>query len=140
MVLSLFTYFKGTIDQINEKKNMSFRKKSRSRQKQRFNKSSIKGWSSRKPQNRSERKRLLKKGGRKCFLEPNELKFPVCNQWGNYDCGGIHAAKTRARGKKHSKARSRAESLWKKGKCAKSRSQKKRVRQKKHSRRQNRKH
>jgi len=69
-------------------------RKSRSFGKRKSHKSRIsKRWSS--PSKKSRRK-IFKKCGKKCFLSPNNLKFPICNQ----DCGinprGLHAAYKRA--------------------------------------------
>jgi hypothetical protein len=54
-------------------------------------------WEEKKPKTRAERYELLKKYGRDCFLDPDKLKFPVCNKQGCIDCDGLRAAYTRAR-------------------------------------------
>ena len=51
------------------------------------------GWKYDKPHTEEERKELLKKYGKDCFLRPEELKYPICNKEGEPDCRGIIAAK-----------------------------------------------
>ena len=73
---------------------------------------------------RSNRRKLLEKYGEKAFLLPEELKFPVMNQYGKYDCGLIYAARIRARqyaGKRpgYREIAEKAEELYKKNKCDK---------------------
>lgn len=51
------------------------------------------GWKYDKPHTEEERKELLKKHGKDCFLRPEELKYPICNKEGEPDCRGIIAAK-----------------------------------------------
>ncbi len=54
----------------------------------------------RKPRNGKERKTLYDKCGDKCFLIPEEHKYPVCAGKGNiscdYDCDGVRAARNNA--------------------------------------------
>ena len=71
---------------------------------------------------RSNRRMLLEKYGEKAFLLPDELKFPVMNEKGKYDCGLIYAARIRARqyaGKKpgYREIAKKAEELYRKNKC-----------------------
>jgi len=71
---------------------------------------------------RSNRRKLLEKYGKKAFLLPEELKFPVMNEKGKYDCGLIYAARIRARqyaGKKpgYREIAEKAEELYRKLKC-----------------------
>ena len=100
-------------------------KRSRSGRKRspKFSHKSLKGWKSRQPSRRNSarnsRQKLYKKFGSRCFLEPKTLGFPVCDSKGRYDCGGIRAAKSRARGSKHRSTKKKADALWKKGKCSK---------------------
>jgi RNAse (barnase) inhibitor barstar len=55
-------------------------------------------WSKRAPRTISERRKLLEKYGRRAFLLPDELKFPVVDpKTGRYDCSAILAAFRRAR-------------------------------------------
>lgn len=56
-----------------------------------------KGWRKRAPLTISERRELLEKYGRRAFLLPDELKFPVVDKKGRYDCMGILSAFRRAR-------------------------------------------
>ena len=43
------------------------------------------GWKYDKPHTEEERKGLLKKHGKDCFLRPEELKYPICNKEGEPD-------------------------------------------------------
>ncbi len=54
---------------------------------------SAKGWGKVKPHTREERIESMRNHGKKCFLKPDELKYPVCDKNGDYDCKGIIAAK-----------------------------------------------
>lgn len=54
---------------------------------------SARGWSENKPHTKEERLSSMKKHGKKCFLRPEELKYPVCDKNGDFDCKGIIAAK-----------------------------------------------
>ena len=54
-----------------------------------INSLSAHGWSKNKPHSRDERIASMKKHGKKCFLRPEELKYPVCDKNGDYDCKGI---------------------------------------------------
>jgi hypothetical protein len=51
-------------------------------------------WLTRKPKTQAERVALMAQCGNKCFLEPSELKYPVCSTNGNcdIDCDGVRAA------------------------------------------------
>ena len=51
------------------------------------------GWSEVKPHTKEERVHVLNKHGKKCFLRPGEMKYPVCDLNGTFDCRGIIAAK-----------------------------------------------
>ena len=54
-------------------------------------------WRDIKPYTRRQRKNMLKKYGRRCFLLPEELKYPVCNKYtGKMECIGLAAAQNRA--------------------------------------------
>tara|TARA_Y100000389_G_C17470632_1_gene530320 strand:+ start:2414 stop:2773 length:360 start_codon:yes stop_codon:yes gene_type:complete len=50
------------------------------------------GWSKDKPHTVDQRKKILNKN-KSCFLRPQNMKYPVCDVKGNYDCRGIIAAK-----------------------------------------------
>ncbi len=54
---------------------------------------SASGWKYNKPHTKNERKALISNFGKKCFLKPDELKYPVCDRNGNFDCKGIIASK-----------------------------------------------
>lgn len=51
------------------------------------------GWHAVKPHTKDERKKIIEKYGQHCFLRPEEMKYPVCDMNGEYDCRGIIAAK-----------------------------------------------
>lgn len=64
-------------------------------------KSKTRGWAAGSPQKGKERKALFKHCGPKCFLLPDNLKYPVCeslrvNRNCKFSCQGILAAKIRA--------------------------------------------
>jgi hypothetical protein len=69
--------------------------------KQGYFKSSMAGgseWSAAKPKSRRDRDESYDKCGRKCFLMPNERKFPVCRRGScEYDCDGLKSADRLAR-------------------------------------------
>lgn len=47
-------------------------------------------WLKRKPTTPAERQDLMDRCGAKCFLEPDELKYPVCSKYScDYDCDGL---------------------------------------------------
>lgn len=57
-------------------------------------------WSLKAPKTVEEREEVYDKCGAKCFLMPNERKFPVCardTKDCKADCGGLLSAKIRAR-------------------------------------------
>lgn len=56
---------------------------------------SPKGWKA--PRTRKQRRRQMKKCGKKCFLEPDNLGYPVCNSNCNYSRKGLKAAQIRAK-------------------------------------------
>lgn len=54
-------------------------------------------WEVKYPRNQRERRETLAKGGRKCFLQPKQLKYPICPKGSKTpSCQGILAAKRRA--------------------------------------------
>ena len=74
-----------------------------------------KGWKSLSPSLRSERKKLLEKCGKKCFLMPGKLKFPICSKKMDckVNCGGIDSASVRAGEYKYKNVLKKAKSLYK---------------------------
>lgn len=85
--------------------------------------SPTRGWSGRSPQRGRERHDLLKKCGKKCFLEPKNEGYPVCaalrtGQGCDYDCGGIQSAYNRSRQYKNQTVATRAQRLLRKEKCS----------------------
>jgi hypothetical protein len=80
--------------------------------------SRTRGWAVSAPQRGKERKELLMTCGEKCFLMPNEKKFPVCaatrvSKECKYDCRGIISAKIRAKQYKYPEVAALAEKLEK---------------------------
>lgn len=58
------------------------------------------GWNLRAPRTVPEREAVFERCGSKCFLIPEERKFPVCERETRTckaDCGGLLSAKIRAR-------------------------------------------
>ena len=71
---------------------------------------------------KQNRQILREKYGDKAFLLPDELKFPVMDGKGKYQCSLIYAARARAKqwaGKKpqYAEVAKKAEELYKKNKC-----------------------
>lgn len=61
-------------------------------------KNSVKGWTKVAPKTKSERESIKKRGGENCFLDPKNLKYPVCRKTdAEFDCRGALAAYRRAR-------------------------------------------
>jgi hypothetical protein len=56
-----------------------------------------KKWSEEAPRGKAARERMSKQCGRKCFLLPSKLKFPVCRKSCEPDCRGARAAYMRAK-------------------------------------------
>lgn len=50
-------------------------------------------WKDMKPHTTTEKLKMKRKYNSKCFLEPTEMKYPICNKFdGNVECKGIYAA------------------------------------------------
>ena len=50
-------------------------------------------WKKIKPKSNNSRRKLKDKFGSYCFLEPKQLKYPICNQYtGKVSCKGLNAA------------------------------------------------
>lgn len=87
-------------------------------------KSSYGNWKKKAPKRVSRRRKMKKDFGSDCFLLPNGTKknrspmFPVCDKDGEYDCGGIRAARTRASQWKYDKVKRDAERLGKRIGCS----------------------
>ena len=91
----------------------------------------VKGWGRRAPKTVKQRRQLIARCGRRAFLLPNTLRFPVMAKSGAcvLDCEGLRAAKARAaqqasiarrKGKsaaKYNKAKRKAERLGKRASC-----------------------
>lgn len=55
------------------------------------------GWKASSPRTKVERRLMREKCGEECFLNPSELKFPICDlETCKVDCRGALAAKVRA--------------------------------------------
>jgi len=83
----------------------------------RQSRSPTRGW--RSPHSQSKRASLRNRCGSKCFLMPNELKFPICNQSCHVSCAGVTSAKVRAAQWNYTNVYKRASTLVKKHKCTK---------------------
>lgn len=80
--------------------------------------SATRGWSDMKPKSRSSRREMLSKCGKSCFLEPNELKYPICpNKSCSPSCKGIVSANVRAHQHKAEHLYDRINKLKKKYNC-----------------------
>uniref|UniRef100_A0A6C0KUB1 Uncharacterized protein n=1 Tax=viral metagenome TaxID=1070528 RepID=A0A6C0KUB1_9ZZZZ len=82
-------------------------------------KSRTRGWAAASPQKGNERQALFKQCGPKCFLLPDNLKYPVCeslrvNKNCKFSCRGIISAKIRASQKRDPSVVLAAERLEKK--------------------------
>tara|TARA_Y100000389_G_C17470970_1_gene530775 strand:+ start:4089 stop:4418 length:330 start_codon:yes stop_codon:yes gene_type:complete len=56
-------------------------------------KATTKGWSQVKPKTQKEKRNMLKKYGKMCFLRPDDMKYPICDKTnGKIDCRGIRSA------------------------------------------------
>jgi hypothetical protein len=80
--------------------------------------SRTRGWTAMAPQRGRERSALLAKCGAKCFLLPNQKKFPVCSALRvgencKVNCKGILSAKIRAGQHKYNDVANLAEQLEK---------------------------
>lgn len=55
-------------------------------------------WAKKKPHLITERRSLLENCGKRCFLLPEQMKFPICNKTlpCEYNCRGLKAASARA--------------------------------------------
>ena len=85
--------------------------------------SPTKGWTKASPKKGTKRELLLKKCGKKCFLRPSNLGFPICLPFNNKnnckkDCRGLLAAKIRARQWKYNKIANKAHKFAIKEKCS----------------------
>jgi hypothetical protein len=76
-------------------------------------------WSKHSPKNTSERKELMKKCDKKCFLKPTEMKFPVCRKDCSVDCEGLVAARIRARQLSYPEVDKKVSQYYKKHGCSK---------------------
>ena len=91
----------------------------------------VRGWGRRAPKTVKQRRQLIARCGRRAFLLPNTLRFPVIAKTGGcaYDCEGLRAAKARAaqqasiarrKGKspaKYNAAKRKAQRLGKRAAC-----------------------
>ncbi len=81
--------------------------------------SAVRGWKKQSP-NRLERRSMISKCGSACFLDPKNLKYPICEKRScKCSCKGIVAAKVRASQYKNSKVRQLADKLINKYNCTK---------------------
>lgn len=64
------------------------------------------------------RQLMLEKHGDDFYLDPDNMKFPVMNKRGKYDCNLIYAAMIRSKQFGKSEIYSKAKELYKQNKCA----------------------
>lgn len=78
----------------------------------------VRGWKEAAPKGPTQRREMMARCGKSCFLEPKTLGFPVCAKGTcAVDCRGVVAAKARAAQYKHQGAYNRAVTLMKSSKC-----------------------
>jgi hypothetical protein len=79
-----------------------------------------KGWRKAAPKIPSERRALLARCGKKAFLEPSKLKFPIMPKHGacRPDCEGLRSAFARANQYGHTTIAARARKKAKAARCA----------------------
>lgn len=81
------------------------------------------GWSDVAPGDKNERRRLLNRCGKGCFLKPDSLGFPICRKCKKnscdcvQDCRGILAAKMRGRQWKYKNVADMADRLGREKGC-----------------------
>ena len=63
------------------------------------------------PKSPSGRKKMLDKFGNECFLEPNKLKYPICNPQGKVSKKGVDAAIFRAAQSHNTKVEAKARAI-----------------------------
>ncbi len=80
---------------------------------------STKDWRKLAPHLKSERKALLARCGKKAFLQPSKLKFPIMARYGScvVDCEGLRAAKARAMQFGHKAIAAKADRTGKRASC-----------------------
>jgi len=104
------------------KKNYLSRTKRMSKSYRSYKKGS-KGWGEEKPEKRSERERVKKRCGSRCFLKPDTLGFPICQKLETaedscvIDCRGVLAAKVRASQWGYKDVAEVADAIGKQSKC-----------------------
>lgn len=80
--------------------------------------SATRGWGEMKPKTRSSRREMLSKCGKSCFLEPDQLKYPICPKKScSPSCKGIVSANVRAHQYKAEHLYDRINRLKKKYNC-----------------------
>lgn len=81
-------------------------------------KNPAKGWSKVAPKTKSERESVKQRGGASCFLDPKNLKFPVCRKTdAEFDCRGALAAYRRAKQYGYSDIAKKAINIAKRHSC-----------------------
>lgn len=78
------------------------------------------GWGKVAPKTKSSRQSMKSKCGSRCFLQPKDLKFPVCNpKTCKVSCKGAVTAKVRAAQWKYPEVYKKASRLVERKKCTK---------------------
>lgn len=74
------------------------------------------GWRQLAPRSQNERRALLTTCGPHCFLDPRNLKFPVCSKQMDcvIQCAGIDSASVRAGQYKYEKILKKSKKMYKK--------------------------
>ena len=76
-------------------------------------------WSKHAPKKTSDRKELMSNCGKKCFLKPEKMKFPVCRKDCSVDCKGLVASRIRARQWGYPEVDKKVTQYYKKHGCSK---------------------
>ncbi len=82
-----------------------------------------KGWGRDKPELKSEREKLMKECGSKCFLKPDTMGFPICQKLEGegkkckVDCRGVLASKVRAAQWGYEDIKDAADAIGKQANC-----------------------
>lgn len=99
------------------KRSLAKRSKRKSpKKRKRRSKSPTRGWAKQSP-GRAQREKMKAKCGKKCFLSPQKMKYPICTKnTCKINCKGVHAAYQRSKQYKKPHLSTKARSILKK-KC-----------------------
>jgi hypothetical protein len=85
----------------------------------------VRGWGAMSPRGARQRVNLYKRCGKKCFLRPSDLGFPVCARSARHcraNCAGLAAAEYRAGQYGYTNIESKARKIAKNRRCGHSKS------------------